>query len=192
MRRNILYCLSILVLPTLLATAGCSLNDIRPNTENTTTNAGGLPRFTSEEELVTAFTEGRNQGYQGDYYTKDGLGRMGMAPAAAGEAAVGGPTSDVSYSDTNVQVAGVDEADVVKTDGKYIYIIARSSIYIAQAYPAESARILTHVAIPGFSPQELFAEGDRLMVFGTADYSPDNPTVTGQPGYPVTPQPGVG
>lgn len=30
--------------------------------------------------------------------------------------------ADVDYSETNVQVQGVDEADIVKTDGKYIYI----------------------------------------------------------------------
>jgi len=188
MRKNILYYLSILVLATMLAATGCGLNDIQPNTENATTNASGLPRFTSEEELVTAFTEGR---YQGDYYTKGGLGRIGMAPAAAAEAAAGGGTNDISYSDTNVQVAGVDEADIVKTDGKYIYVMARNSIYIAQAYPAESARILTHVAIPGFSPQELFIEGDRLMIFGTTYYSPDDHPMTGQPGYPATTEPGI-
>lgn len=31
--------------------------------------------------------------------------------------------ADVDYSETNVQVQGVDEADIVKTDGKYIYIL---------------------------------------------------------------------
>ena len=29
--------------------------------------------------------------------------------------------ADVDYSTTNVQVQGVDEADVVKTDGEFIY-----------------------------------------------------------------------
>lgn len=191
MKKIIFYYLSILVLATMLAATGCGLHDIQPNTENQTANASGLPRFTSEEELVTAFTEGRNQGYPGNYYTKGGLGRNEIAPAAATEAAAGGETNDISYSDTNVQVAGVDEADIVKTDGKYIYVMARNSIYIVQAYPAESARILTHVAIPGFNPQELFIEGDRLMIFGTTYYSPDDPTTTGQPGYPATIEPGI-
>jgi inhibitor of cysteine peptidase len=191
MRKNILYYLSILVLATMLAATGCGPDNIQPTTENTTTNISGLPRFTSEGELVTAFTEGRNQGYQGDYYIKGGLGRNDMATAAVAEAAPGGGTNNISYSDTNVQVAGVDEADIVKTDGKYIYVMARNSIYIAQAYPAESARILTNVTIPGFNPQELFIEGDRLMIFGTTYYSPDDPTTTGEPGYPITTEPGI-
>ena len=187
MRKNILHYVSILALPAILATAGCSLSGIQPNTNT----PGGLPRFTSEEELVAAFAEGRIQGQQGMYYAKDALGREGMAlaPSAGG---AGGATNDVSYSDTNVQVAGVDEADIVKTDGKYIYVMARDRIYIAEAYPAESARLLTSIAISGFSPQELFVEGDRLMVFGTTIYTPDNPTGTVQPGYPVTPEAGMG
>ncbi len=188
MKKNKLYCLSVLVLAIILVAVGCSPNDIQTNTENATTNASGLPKFTSEEELVTAFTEGRNQGY----YYKNGLGGFDMALEAAPEAAASGETNGISYSDTNIQVAGVDEADIVKTDGKYIYAMARNSLYIAQAYPAESARILAHVAIPGFSPQELFVDGDRLMVFGTTYYSPDDPNITGQPGYPATIGPGVG
>jgi inhibitor of cysteine peptidase len=30
-------------------------------------------------------------------------------------------TSNVAHSETNTQVFGVDEADTVKTDGKYLY-----------------------------------------------------------------------
>ena len=37
------------------------------------------------------------------------------------------------YSETNVQVKGVDEADIVKTDGKYIYSVYLKKIYITQA-----------------------------------------------------------
>ena len=35
-----------------------------------------------------------------------------------------------NYSKTNTQVKGVDEADIVKTDGNYIYLCSKSkSIY---------------------------------------------------------------
>jgi len=44
------------------------------------------------------------------------------------------------YSLTNVQVEGVDEADIVKTDGTYIYIISNQSIVILKAYPPEEAK----------------------------------------------------
>ena len=47
------------------------------------------------------------------------------APAPATAAATGSTTSQGAtndYSTTNIQVAGVDEADKVKTDGQYIYV----------------------------------------------------------------------
>lgn len=43
------------------------------------------------------------------------------APVDSGSADTAG--GDVNYSGTNVQVDGYDEADIVKTDGKYIYIL---------------------------------------------------------------------
>jgi uncharacterized secreted protein with C-terminal beta-propeller domain len=185
MKKIKLYYLSALVLAIMLATVGC--NPIPTNTENTTTNSSNLPMFTSEEELVTAFTEGRNQGY---YYLSDGWGGMDMLESAP-EAAASNEAKSTSYSDTNIQVAGVDEADIIKTDGKYIYVMANNSLYLAEAYPAESARILAHVAIPGFNPQELYIGEDRLMVFGTTYYSFDEPNKTGEPGFPVTIEPHI-
>ncbi len=41
------------------------------------------------------------------------------------------------YSTTNVQVAGVDEHDIVKTNGTHIFIASRESVYIVKAYPVE-------------------------------------------------------
>lgn len=39
------------------------------------------------------------------------------------------------YSKTNVQVEGVDEPDIVKTDGTYIYVLAESEpVYIKSLY----------------------------------------------------------
>lgn len=39
------------------------------------------------------------------------------------------------HSETNVQVAGVDEVDKVKTDGAYIYIASSDRVTIVNAYP---------------------------------------------------------
>lgn len=49
---------------------------------------------------------------------------------------LGAETNNVSskdYSTTNIQVAGVDEADIVKTDGDYIYVINSEYLYIIKA-----------------------------------------------------------
>jgi len=46
------------------------------------------------------------------------------------------------YSETNVQVAGVDEADIVKTDGAYIYLAMDDKVYIVRAYPPSEAGLI--------------------------------------------------
>lgn len=75
-------------------------------------------------------------------------------------------TSAVEYSTTNVQVEGVDEADIVKTDGRYMYTISRGSIIIVRAYPPEEARIEAKIKTNG-SPQGLFIAPNRLVVISS-------------------------
>lgn len=71
-----------------------------------------------------------------------------------------------SYSKTNVQVAGVDEPDIVKTDGTYLYVVANQTVYIIRAYPVFEATILAQFRITNVSISNIFIRGDRLVVFG--------------------------
>ncbi len=94
-----------------------------------------------------------------------------VAPSAAGaekQATAGGAGTSSNFSATNVQVAGVDEPDIVKNDGKYIYTVSGESIFIIDAYPAEGAQILSQINSSGVS--QIFVNGDRLVVFGN-DYA---------------------
>src|SRR5271157_1496575 len=66
------------------------------------------------------------------------------APAAAPATGTFSGNQISSYSTTNVQVAGVDEADTVKTDGQYIYVInqdwtaqSQNNIYVVSANPQD-------------------------------------------------------
>ncbi|NWG10532.1 beta-propeller domain-containing protein [Candidatus Bathyarchaeota archaeon] len=77
------------------------------------------------------------------------------------------PNFESDYSGTNVQVVGVDEADIVKTDGEHIYIVSGNSVFIIRAYPAEDAQILSKIFINNTYPSEIFVSGDRLAVLGT-------------------------
>jgi uncharacterized secreted protein with C-terminal beta-propeller domain len=97
------------------------------------------------------------------------------APAAAPSASSGQISND--YSTTNIQVEGVDEADFVKNDGKYIYTISRNKIVIVDAYPADSAKIVSQIELNG-TPQEIFINKDKLIVFGYEDYSYSSKAVT--------------
>jgi inhibitor of cysteine peptidase len=73
------------------------------------------------------------------------------------------------YSETNIQVAGVDEADIVKNDGKYIYVVSGTKVIIVDAYPAEQAEILSEIELNG-SVNEIFVNKDKLVIFGWGDY----------------------
>ncbi len=84
------------------------------------------------------------------------------------------------FSGTNVQVAGVDEGDIVKTDGKYIYILSDTELKIVEALGADT-RLLssTQVGQPWIfednqesskSPFALYILGDRLAVLSN-EYS---------------------
>ena len=78
-----------------------------------------------------------------------------------------GDETGVDYSTTNIQVEGVDEADIVKSDGKYIYVVSGNKVVIIDAYPAEGARILSEIET-NESPTELFINGDKLVILGWA------------------------
>ena len=68
-----------------------------------------------------------------------------------------------SHSQTNAQVAGVDELDTVKNDGTYIYTISNNTVAIVLAYPVTDAKLLAHVSVNG-SLQGIFVDGNRLVI----------------------------
>lgn len=67
------------------------------------------------------------------------------------------------YSATNVQVLGIDEGDIVKTDGSYLYHVAGDKVLITQAWPLE---ITWEIQVEGFSPNTLYADDNYLVVIG--------------------------
>lgn len=89
------------------------------------------------------------------------------------------------YSTTNIQVAGVDEADTVKTDGRYIYATSirqnnyyglgerdfseTNAIYILDADP-QNAKVLSEISLENNTqPAGLFlnSDGTRLVVIAS-------------------------
>ena len=69
------------------------------------------------------------------------------------------------YSTTNVQIAGVDEGDIVKTDGKYIYTISGTDVVIIEATPAENAKEVSRIKLDS-APSGIYVNGDKILVYG--------------------------
>jgi len=132
-----------------------------------------LKKFSSYEELKTFIkASSRVRHY---YYPESSRGGVFLTPNFAGESRStlknlwglksNAPVVDVpSYSKTNIQVEGVDEADVIKTDGEYIYLISGKNVTIVKAYPAEEAEILFQIELNG-TLKGAFINGDKLVVF---------------------------
>jgi inhibitor of cysteine peptidase len=128
-----------------------------------------LNTFQSYDELQAFLQKRYEAGADQGRFTSDGyniaIEKSAQAPTADATA-LGGEESLPSYSTTNVQVAGVDEPDIVKTDGTYLYVVANQTVYIIKVYPATEAAILSQITITNVTITNIFIRGDRLVVFG--------------------------
>ena len=80
-------------------------------------------------------------------------------------------SSDGDFSSTNVQVAGVDEPDIIKTDGNRILAVAQGRLHYVDV-SGDQPRYLGSVDLTSENSwgwgQEIFIRGDRAMVFSTS------------------------
>jgi len=82
---------------------------------------------------------------------------------------------DEGFSETNTQVAGVDESDIVKTDGKHIYYYNQSeqAVFISEVWSLE---VLKKINLPeNFYSPTLYIDDNRLVIlvsgYSQTDYS---------------------
>jgi hypothetical protein len=105
-----------------------------------------------------------------------GMAGQPSAPAPAREAPrpePGDATEEVpAISDTNRQVAEVDEADIVKVDrdGEHLYLLHGDRLVVMRVQPADETELeskLSHVFDGEFDgrPYEMFVENGRVVVF---------------------------
>ena len=104
----------------------------------------------------------------------DGM-EMDSAPnTGSSDKSSSGGGEGVDYSGTNNQEQGVDEADFVKTDGSYIYIInggysdwvvyPSGKIHILEIPEVGDVSYLSNISIEGY-PSEMLLVGDRAVVY---------------------------
>ncbi len=86
---------------------------------------------------------------------------MALAPSAT---AADSTQSTPSYTGTNVQVQGVDEPDIVKTDGTHLFVSNTNAVTIINAYPPNSTSILSTLTYTNGNIQGIEIAQNRLLV----------------------------
>ncbi|RPI38240.1 MAG: hypothetical protein EHM53_09275 [Methanoregulaceae archaeon] len=168
-----LLALAILIVAAIIA-AGCTDSVAAPA-------SGDIKKFSSADEIReyirnnTALAGAEEYGYGSNGIARDAVLTPQAATAESVAKGISVPAPSVGSADhstTNVQVAGVDEPDFVKNDGKYIYVITGQILAIVDAYPAAPASVVSKTEI-GDLPRDIFIDGNRLVVFATGTQERD-------------------
>lgn len=180
------YILPILGIIILLTLAGCTFpwqkkkNINNPETQNATSTlttviatstesvSGEIKQFKDLDELKAFLIKNPGISNNRDFGATIGVAGGEVEELASSNAVTSvkeAENTGVNYSNTNIQVAGVDEADIIKTNGDYIYLLDYNDLYIIKAKPAESAVVTTKITFKS-RPQEFYLSGNNLVVFG--------------------------
>lgn len=184
-----------LLLLLMIATSACSIKKF-PNKPNTLSNgtssepltANGsadqnIKKFANVEELRQFMNQRQAYGRGGgqemmalDASLPTGAVAKSMAPTAQGGDSA---NSTITYTETNNQVKGVEEPDIVKTNGQLLFYARNNSVEIIQSYPATSSAILASLKFDG-PVGNIFIYNNKLAVYGTPfNFKPISPSDTG-------------
>lgn len=161
MKKQIIIFLMMIAMLTVSACGGLPGRDQSADADTL------LPKVSSFEQLKDLLGQ-MNSGQ--NYYGFDSRAMLESAGAQkTNDSAMPGGSS---YSGTNVQVEGVDEADIIKTDGKYIYYVNMNSVMIVDAYPADTMELVKKIEFneEGFYPYEIYTDSKYLIVIGNTYY----------------------
>lgn len=102
-----------------------------------------------------------------NYLSEENRGSQDLQENITLESAEESKASDVS--NTNAQVENVDEADIVKTDGNYIYYAVDDRVVIVRADKQENLEKIAEISYKyeKFYPTELYINNDKLIVVGS-------------------------
>lgn len=185
--------LSLILFITVLAVSGCSLPwekgtpaPITPIVTHPTTTepvvetpevpkTNDIKEFASQEELQLFLEENLSSTSGAMDMLSRGVAMDSMPVATSMDSSESSALSNSTSSDggasfdyslTNNQVSGVDEADIIKTDGNYAYVLVRNELSIIKINPIDDAHVLSKITFNS-RPLDIFLNGTSLVVFGS-------------------------
>lgn len=141
-----------------------------------------------KEYMLEIYRENGNRGHNVYYDYGVGVTVAGTTVAAAmteapkAESATEdsfNTAADGAYTGTNVQVSGVDEGDIIKNDGRYIYLISGGGRYEPRVkiFDTETMETVYNGKIDSqnddITIQELYVSGDTMTVIYTVYEKPE-------------------
>ena len=91
-------------------------------------------------------------------------GLIGIDSANSTESSSSGSNTK-DYSTTNIQVENVDEADIVKTDGDYIYSISEDNVIITDVKDPKQPKVVATIKSENEDiPEDIIIYKDKLVV----------------------------
>lgn len=123
----------------------------------------GVRKASNYEEVNDIAEAGETDWSQETIVTEDVLADGVMNSADKG-------TGSSEYSKTNVQTVGIDEADIIKTDGKYIYY-ASTNLHTITIYRANNGETkeVSNIYVEGIGTlREIYVDGNMLLCEGTS------------------------
>ena len=130
-----------------------------------------LPRFESMEQLKSVLKESNRGFYDSDMYLmSDMIVTDSMATNSAvskGEEVAELESAVSDYSTTNTQEENVDEADIVKTDGEYIYYVSNNKVFVVKADNLEVvSEIYLSTEKETLRISEIYIKENKLVILG--------------------------
>ncbi len=130
----------------------------------------GLPKLENFEELYDILKEREDNYYELNSGAILESGSMDSITAGKENITTDSTVKNESdYSKTNTQVEGVDEADIAKTDGNYIYYISSDKIVIVNTENSSKLQLVSEIEFNSkvnFNPQEIYIYENKLVVIG--------------------------
>lgn len=124
-------------------------------------DCGGLRSYATEVMLETMLQ------WRYGYYWRGPM--LDGVPESDSTTSDGGSRDEpTDYTTTNVQEEGVDELDIVKSDGTFLYVGQDKALHIVDSWPAEEAHKVSTLELDGWV-YGLFLKGDEVVVL-TSNY----------------------
>ena len=157
--------LTILALVTVsLWIGGC--DGERPDPPVIESSSASLTAVTTCEDLRGYAAEVVTDAMMGNHYFWGWGGEFAGADDV--DADSGSEEAPTDFTETNTQEEGVDEADIIETDGSYIYVLHENELIILDSWPAEETNEVGRIDLgtEGWGAG-MFLDGDRVVTLSS-------------------------